>query len=150
MPRVPLDIETDRWVECIRELVFLDQDFTGATITAMVRSYADAPGAPLRSLAKVTDEGIQGIVLEYAGEDTVANHIEAGRLVETPPGYQSTDTLLLSVLRIRVTAMRDTQEPDELGDTVTLYWDMHITPAGGVEDVWCGGNYIVTPGAYYA
>lgn len=143
-----IDINADRWVACIRELAFVGFDFTGATFIGQVRTIADAPGTPLVDLATVGTSTAEGIRLIYGGTDTVANHITAGRLTEAPTGYALTDSVALSSVGIRIneTTMEGLPEPDDTGDSITFAWDMHITPAGGVKDKYCGGSFVVRAG----
>lgn len=143
-----IDIHADRWVACIRELAFVGYDFTGATFASQVRAKPDAGGAPLVNLGTVTLTTAEGVLLLYAGEDTVANHIAAGRLDETPSGYADADTIYLSNVRIRIneTTMEALTAPDDVGDDITLAWDMHITPAGELKDKYAGGDFIVRAG----
>lgn len=151
-----IDIDADRWVACIRTLAFVGLDFTGATFLAHIRTMPDAPGSPLVSLGTVVSAAVEGIRLIYAGSATIAAHITALRLLEVPPGinpatglaYASGDTVTLSQVGIRVneTTMEALPFPEEVGDNATLYWDMHITPSGGIKDKYCGGVFLVRAG----
>lgn len=144
-----INIHADRWVACIRELAFVGFDFAGATFLAHIRALPDAPGAPLIALSLVgTNPAEQGVAIVYAGTDTIANHITAGRLVEVPAGYEAADSVALSLLRIRIEepAMEALPQPNEIGDDITLAWDLHITPLGGTKDKYCGGAFVVRSG----
>lgn len=142
------DIGADRWVACIRSFAFLNFDFTGATFVGQVRLTPDATGSPLVDLATVTLSTAEGIRLIYAGTDTVAAHIAAGRLTAVPSGYASGDNLLLSQLGLRIneTTMEGLPFPAERGDDAVLAWDMHITPSGGTKDKYIGGVFTVRAG----
>jgi hypothetical protein len=144
-----IDIEADRWVACIRELPIVGADLTGAELAMHVRLIPDATGDPLVSLGTVSTSTAQGLRVAYAGTDTVNNHIAAGRLREAPSGLAGADAVAVTVLGIRVneTTMEGLPFPDERGDTVTLAYDIHITPAGGTKDKYAGGSFIVRPGA---
>lgn len=143
------NIGADRWVACIRSFSFIGVDFTDAVFAAQVRLTGDAIGSPLVDLATVGSGASEGVYLTYGGTDTIANHIAAGRLYEVPDGYQSTDSVALSVvgLRINETTMEGLPFPGERGDDAELVWDMHITPSGGIKDKWIGGDFIVRAGA---
>lgn len=143
-----IDIHADRWVACIRELAFVGYNFTGATFLAQVRTVPDAPGTALVNLATVTLSTAEGVRLIYGGTDTIANHIAAGRLSDIPSGYASTDSVALSSVGIRVneTTMEALPEPVNIGDDLTLAWDIHITPSGGVKEKYAGGDFIVRAG----
>lgn len=145
------DIGADRWVACIRAFAFAGVDFTGATFAAQVRLLPDAGGSPLVNLATVGSGASEGLYLAYAGTATVATHIAAGRLTEAQAdaaGYASGDSLLLSSvgLRINETTMEGLPFPAEVGDDALLYWDMHITPSGGIKDKYLGGTFTVRSG----
>lgn len=149
-----VDILADRWVACIRYLSFIEIDFTGADFATHVRQVADAGGSPLVTLATTTNSSAEGIKLFYAGTDTIANHITAGRLDEVPDDYTSASSVALSWVRIRIneTTMEALPFPDQIGqgdrgDSVNLAWDMHITPSGGTKDKYVGGAFTVRAGA---
>ena len=144
-----IDIRADRWVACIRQIPFVNADFTGATFASQVRLYGDASGSPLVDLLTVTLSTAEGVRLVYSGSDTVANHIAAGRLSEVPAGYATTDSVALSVVGIRVneTTMEGLPFPQERGTTAEFVWDLHITPTGGIKDKYAGGAFTVEAGA---
>lgn len=145
-----IDLHTDRWVACIRELAFVGFDFTSATFAAQVRTVPDAAGSPLVNLGTVGSLASEGVMLLYGGSATIADHIAAGRIDEVPTGYVSTDVVLLSSVRIRIneTTMEALTLPnDEDGPDTPLVWDLHITPSGGIKDKYAGGKFIVRGGA---
>lgn len=150
MPETPgrYDIGADRWVACIRTMAFLGLDFTGAAFSMHVRLKPDLSGSPLVNLATVTTAAEEGVRLIYSGTDTVANHITAGRLPGIPSGYASGDNLLLSQVGIRIneTTMEGLPFPAERGCDAKLYWDLHITPSGGIKDKYIGGDFTVRAG----
>lgn len=142
------DIAADRWVACIRTMTFVGYDFTDAVFAMQVRLTGDAGGSPLIDLATVTTSSAEGVRLIYGGTDTIANHITAGRLSGVPSGYESTDSVALSHVGIRIneTTMEGLPFPSERGDNAELAWDMHITPSGGIKDKWIGGKFTVRAG----
>ncbi len=146
------DLYADRRVPFVRSLVFLGNDFTGATFGMEIRSIFDASGAALITLAGGVAAGAEGVRLAYGGTDTIANHITAGRLSEVPGGFASSTSVALSDVSIRVNelSMEDVAKvpyPSERGDNTVLAYDLHITPSGGVKDVYARGQFIVRPGA---
>lgn len=147
------DIAADRWVACILSFSFIGVDFTDAVFAAQVRQVPDGTGSPLVNLATVTTSAAEGVRLVYAGTDTITNHIAAGRLDEAPDGYSVGDSVLLSVVGIRIneTTMEGLPFPGsgtsgERGEDAVLAWDMHITPEGGIKDKWMGGTFTVRAG----
>ncbi len=142
------DIGADRWVACIRTFAFVGFNFTSATFVAQVRLTADATGSPLVDLSTVATAAEEGLRLIYGGTDTIANHIAAGRLGEVPDGYTSATSVALSQIGMRIneSTMEGLPFPSERGGDVTLAWDMHITPSGGIKDKYLGGEFVVRSG----
>lgn len=143
------DLAADRWVACVRSFSFVGVDFTAATFAAQVRLTGDATGSPLIDLLTVANGNSQGLWLAYAGTDTIANHIAAGRLDDVPGGYGSGDSVALSVvgLRINETTMEGLPFPAERGDDAAFAWDLHVTASGALKDKWLGGTFTVRAGA---
>jgi hypothetical protein len=141
------DISADRWVACIRTFSFVGLDFTGATYLAQVRQKPDLGGVPLVALVDAAANA-EGLHLIGVWTQTIAQHIDAGRLHEVPPGYKLTDTVVLSSvgMRINETTMEGLPYPGERGNDATLAWDLHITPTGGLKDKFLGGDFIVRAG----
>lgn len=144
-----LPLAGDRWTPLGLTLQFIDYDLTSATFAMQVRLAGDTPGTPLADLGTVTSSAAEGVRLIYGGTDTVANHIAAGRIEDVPSGYVSTDTLVLSLVGVRIneSTMEAMPEGDEPGDDVVLAWDLHITPLGGLKDRWLFGTFTVRAGA---
>ena len=144
-----LDIYADRWVACIRTFSFVDILLTNEFVpSAQVRALPDSSGTPLVALGGVATSASEGVWWIYAGYATVGEHIEAGRLNGIPPGTAITDTVLVSQigLRINETTMEGLPLPDDVGSDLTLYWDLQITPAGGIKDKYLGGKFVVRSG----
>lgn len=123
-------------------------DLTDAVLAAQVRLYPDAAGDPLINLAQVGTSSAEGVRIIYAGTDTVTNHIAAGRLQSVPTGMATGDSMVLTLLGIRVneTTMEGLPESSPPGRDVTLAWDAHITPSGGLKGKWFAGPFIVRAG----
>jgi len=138
----------DRWTALEDTIRFIGLNLTGATLEAHVRSLPDTPGTPLVDLDTVTTPGTQGLRIVYAGVDTVANHIAAGRISDVPRGYASTDMVAVSIvyLRINETTMEAMPAANALGEDVELHWDMLITPSGGLKKRYLRGTFTVEGG----
>lgn len=143
------DLDADRWTPFVRRFTFVDRNFTGATFAAAVRMVLDAPGAPQVDLGSVASSASQGVWLDYAGTDTVQNHIAAGRLREVPPGLEMATPVAVSVVGIRIneTTMEGLPFPAERGDVFEFFWDLHVTPAGSLKYKAIGGKFRVHGGA---
>lgn len=143
-----LDIAADRWVACVRTLAFIGVSLLGATYAAHVRLKPDVPGTPLIALTTTAGAGDEGIRTVYTGTDTVTNHIAAGRLSEIPEGMTGASNLTLSLVAIQIleATMEGLPFPDERGEDPVFYWDLHITPSGGVKDKYLGGMFVVRAG----
>jgi hypothetical protein len=111
-----------------------------------VRQIPDSTGVPLIALvnANPNAQGLSVIVTN----STIADHIANHRLDEVPPGYQSTDNVPVSSITIRINeqAMAALPFPAEIGDDLTLHYDIHITPLGGLKQVFVRGKFIVHAG----
>lgn len=123
-------------------------DLTGAALASQIRLYPDADGVPLVDLAQVYSAAAEGVRIIYAGSDTVANHITAGRLSSVPKGMAETDTLALSLIGMRVneTTMEGLPPAGRAGGDVTLAWDLHVTPSGGLKERPLYGPFLVRAG----
>ncbi|RZF64268.1 SGNH/GDSL hydrolase family protein [Sphingomonas populi] len=124
---VPFGI--DRGAPRIFTIEVIGIDLTGADLHAQIRLTRDAPGDPIVDLPKVTDATIAGV-----------------RLVAT----DTSGTLPVSWIRLQIPAMTTGtgagQLPPaaELGDDLTVYWDMFVTPAGRTTDRWFYGPVTVS------
>lgn len=139
-----IPLYADRNVLFDATIAFIGFDFTGAAIAMQVRLAPDVVGTALVTLAT----GGSGITISYAGTDTVANHIAAGRLTaeQVPSNYANTDSLTLTLVNIqisKVTMALASVPAEEDGDTVSLAYDILITPSGGAQDKYVYGDFIV-------
>jgi hypothetical protein len=148
--RAKLDLEADRWTPFIHSLVFIGVDLTGAAYAMHVRATKDVSGTPLASLATAA-AGAEGVRTIYAGSATIADHIAAARMLpdERPQSFELTDVVMLSEVGIRVNeaTMEAMPWPGVRGNDLTAYWDLHVTPSGGVKEVYAAGKFIVRAGA---
>jgi hypothetical protein len=144
-----IDLYADRNVLFGVSFGFFEKDFTGASFAMKVRQEPDEGGTALITLGTTTSSTAEGVRRIYAGSDTIANHIAAGRTTAAKAakaGYALTDTVLLSVVGVRILAatMALAAYPsDELGDNLPLAYDLLITPSGGDADKYVYGAFIV-------
>jgi hypothetical protein len=143
--RLPLG--GDRWTPFVRTMTFEDIDLTDAVFKMQVRDRRD--GGQLRAdLDTVTTAATEGVRLIYVGTDTVAAHIAAHRIDEAPPGMTDDDTLLLSVIEVWIAedTMVSMTPATEIGDDAEAYWDLHVTPSGGVKELFLYGSFTIRAG----
>ena len=150
-----LDIYVTRQEWYVESFVFEDLDLTGSTFDMQVRAVKDTTGTPLLDLTNAAP-GLTGINLAYAGTDTIANHIAAGRLSEVPDKknpttnlpYALSDNLLLSHIVISVAAnlIAAIPFPAELGDDWVGWQNFFIDTPAGVPQVSWAGKFVVLAG----
>lgn len=104
---------------------FLAYDFTGAAFLMHFRNLPGDTGTPILSLANAT-AGTQGISITTA----------------TVEGITST----FLQIQIDEATMEALPTAAPTSDRLTLYYDLHITPSGGLKKVWLEGLFIVKPG----
>lgn len=144
-----IPLYADRNVIFAATIAFFGFDFTGGSGRMQVKLAPDASGSALIDLASTTSSTAAGVRIAYAGTDTLANHIAAGRIdpADLPQQYSDltdTDDLTLSIVGIRIlkAAMALASVPaPESGDTEVLAYDLLITPSGGDEDKYAYGPF---------
>ena len=125
-----LRLEAQRWTPFAYRFQYPGLDLSGADMTAQVRIYKDAPGAPLIDLAKVVSPLAEGLSVS----------------VETVDGLPTSTVLM----RINETTLEGVlpfpsgREPDE---PVELAWAKHITLSPIGKRRWLEGPFIIQPGA---
>jgi hypothetical protein len=162
--RVKVDITADRRTWYRGDFVWLGQDFTTWTLKMQVRATKDSTATPLLNLGLVgSTPVVEGVVIWFAGVDTAANHITAGRLTAaiysmidplTRLPYTPASVILLSQLRILANDTHMAAMPPastislagETGDDLTLYYDLIGAPSGGQSQALMGGKFIVRSG----
>lgn len=119
----------DRFTPLVDTIDVVGVDLTGATFKMQVRDRKD--GGTVRSdLATVGSVGTEGVTLV---------------------GVTTVDGAPVSQISFRINeatmeAMPDSADGLEAGEDVPLYWDMHITPSGGVKFVAFAGEFTVKAG----
>jgi hypothetical protein len=143
-----LPLYGDRWTPFARTLQFEGVDWTGATFAMQVRDRKDG-GQVRADLDTVVSASAEGVRLIYGGTATVAAHIAAGRIEEAPEGMASDDSLALSLVGVRIneSTMEAMTPATEIGDDATAYWDLHVTPSGGLKDLYLYGPFFIRAGA---
>src|SRR4051812_9352650 len=126
--RSVLDLYADRHATYFDTFSWIGSDFTSGVFKMQARLKKDTTGTPLINLTSVTTF-VEGIALLYAGTDTIANHIAAGRMTEVPTGYTSSSSVLLSQIRVVIsdTTLQSMPFPAERGDDLELAYDLVIT-----------------------
>jgi hypothetical protein len=145
MTPAQIPLFADRDVLFGQSFGFWKKDFTGASYLMKIRLTPDAGGSALITLTTTASSTAEGVRTIYAGTDTIANHIAAGRTTEAKAaaaGYALTDSILLSVVGVRIlkTTMGGAAIPypeaigqGQRGDNVVLAHDLLVTPSGADE-----------------
>lgn len=115
-----VSLYADRWTPFVVTLEFTGLVLTGATFAMQVRQTFDAEGAPLVALGTVGSSSAEGVYIVSATQ---------------------------AQIRINESTMEGLLEAPEEGDDLKLYYDLHITPAGGTKQVYLRGPFIVRGGA---
>lgn len=99
-------------------------DLTGWSGALQVRLYGAAAGPALLSLSNVTTD-VEGVWIVEPTEGIVRVRID-----------EATLTALWTTLG----------GPAEAGDSITLVYDLVMTPPAGGDEVWAEGKFIIEPG----
>jgi hypothetical protein len=121
------DLVANRWEPFVHTIDFEGFNFTGATFIMQVRLMRDAPGSPLVDLGTVGGVGTEGITL--TGVATVN-----GASVSSVS------------IRINEATVEGLPAAGEIGDDLDLFYDLQITPAGGVKYRALEGAFTVHAG----
>lgn len=116
-----------RYQVCTRSVRIVGVDLTGASFRMEVRLAPNTPGIPLVALGTVTTGAAEGV-----------------RLI----GVETVDGKPVSTLGLRVnkSTMEAMPFTGELGDDSVFAYDLMVTPAGGVEQAWLAGDFVVQAG----
>ncbi len=116
----------DRWTPLVDTIDLVGVDLTGATFKLQVRDRKDG-GAVRADLATIVVSSAEGVRL--------IGVVTASGVTTSQIGF-----------RINESTMESMPAAPELGDDVPLYWDMHITPSGGLKFVAFAGDFTVKAG----
>lgn len=130
------DLAANRWEPFVNVFRFEGRDFTGATFAAEVRDRKDG-GFARASLATVSSVGAEGIKLVSVATEAIDFGGETG-VLDVPVSTLS--------LRINEATMEAMAVAREAGDDGTIWWDMQVTPAGGVKYRALEGIFTVRAG----
>jgi hypothetical protein len=122
-----LNLVANRWEPFVYTIDFEEFDYSAASFIAQVRLTRDAGGTPLVNLSTVGGVGTEGITIVG---------------VITTDGVATTSISI----RIKEATIEALPEPIETGDDVTLYYDLQITPSGGVKYRALEGTFTVHAG----
>lgn len=120
----------DRFTPLVDTIEVVGIDLTGATFKMQVRDRKDG-GTVRADLATVGSVGTEGVTLVG---------------VTTDGDAVPTSTLSFRINEATMEAMPDSADGLEAGADVPLWWDMHITPSGGVKFVAFAGVFTVRAG----
>jgi hypothetical protein len=122
----PLPLVAQRHVPFVYEIE-CEFDLTGATLDMHIRLLPDTPGAALVDLSPAA-AGLEGLSMVHAaGYSTITIQIDEATMEDEdkiPPA-------------------------NEPGEDVVLYYDLHVTPSGGVKAVYFAGTFTVEPGVTF-
>ncbi len=121
-----LDLLADRFTPFVTPLTIAGIDLTGATFMAQVRDRKNGGTlrADLTTVGSIATEGIKLVSTTTLG---------------------GVDYNLLS-MRINEETMEAMPDAPEIGGDLPLVWDMHVTPSGGVKQVYFAGIFTVRDG----
>lgn len=120
-------MQANRWTPFVETIDFVGLDLTGATMKMQVRDRKDG-GFVRADLTTVPSNGTEGVSLVS---------------VVTTAGVP-TSRLSIRINEPTMEAMSAATEP---GEDAQIWWDIHITPAGGVKFVALEGPFIIMAGS---
>lgn len=115
------NVSANRHTAWVFEVLWKGMDLTGATFHAQIRTLPDAGGSALVDLTNAA-LGSQGINATLIGSDTnVVFQIDEATIEALPAA-------------------------PEIGNDLTLYWDVQIDPVDGIKEVYFKGTFTVLAG----
>lgn len=136
---VTVNLEADKRVPFVDEdgatFVFVGENFAGGTYAMHIRNNPGDTGTPLISLAGAT-AGTQGISVTY---DPAYVYVD-----ETGTEQEGAASLVLIQIDEATIGPLSLGTPSD--KPVTLYYDLHVTPSGGVKRVVAEGQFVINPG----
>jgi hypothetical protein len=129
-----LNISADKRVPFVDDVVFIGPSWVGAAFLMHVRNNPGDTGSPLIALTAAT-AGTQGISVTF---DATYDYVLDGVSFSEPA----------SILKIQID--EGTIEALTLGTPcdkeLTLAYDLHVTPSGGIKARELYGQFIINPG----
>ena len=136
---VTVNLTADKRVPFVDEdgatWVFVGEDWDDATFAMHVRALPGDTGTPLISLANASP-GSQGISATYDG----------AYVYEDETGAEVTAPATLVLCQIDEATIEAISLGTPYDKPVTLYYDLHVTPSGGVKRVAVSGSFLIKPG----
>lgn len=120
-----LALRANRWTPFVYSIDIEGLDLTGATLAMQVRERKD--GGNIEASLSAAAAGSQGLSLTV---DTTG-----------------TDPVTTITIQIDETTMESMSAATEAGDDAVFYWDMHVTPTGGIKQVYFAGTFTVVAGS---
>jgi hypothetical protein len=120
--RVPLDIEFPE----------MGVNYTGATMLMHVRSEPGTTGSPIIALSNASPPS-QGLSVRYDSDFV------------DPEGPLPNGASLIRVM-IDEATLEGLPLASDAAKPLELFYDIHVTPVGGIKFVFCGGKFLVYPG----
>lgn len=127
------NIAAQRWSPFKYTVDLVGYDFTGGTFAMDVRSYRDAPGSALISLANAT-AGLQGISVAVVTTEGVPTSTLT---------IQIDESTLEALQPFTVTSGVPNRKA---GSDLILTYDIHLTGAGFIKSRWFQGSFTIAAG----
>jgi hypothetical protein len=128
-----LDLTAFKRVPFVDDVAILGPNYTGAAFAMHIRNNNGDTGTPLVSLAGAT-AGTQGISVTYNAA-----------FVYNAAGAVAPASLIL--IQIDETTLEALALNNPANTPLVLYYDLHVTPTGGVKRVELHGSFTIQPGA---
>jgi hypothetical protein len=147
-PSRMITLRAPHWTLYFETIAFVDMDFTGATYKMQVRTAFNV-GSLLLDLSTAAGFSSTGLRTSSVLYDTVANHLISGYLRSIPEGYELTDFIPVTLVTIRVpkATMVALPFPEDQSEDYEAVYDIWITPAGGLEQPYMRGSFIIEAGS---
>lgn len=116
-------------------IVFVDENYADAALAMHIRNNPGDTGDPVLSLAGAS-AGTQGISVTYV----------ADYAYEDEKGVEQEGPASLVLIQIDEATLEGLSLGTPTDKPVTLYYDLHVTPAGAPKRVVAEGKFIINPG----
>lgn len=127
-----IDIIAPKRVPFDNNIVEMGVDYSGATAAMEIRAAPGDQGAPLVSLG-MSSSGGQGLTIDF--DDAWPD----------PVDDEPADATIVGIIINETTLEGLAYGADPEAD-VTLFYDIHIDPAGGKKFMFARGRFVVSPG----